>query len=408
MADAVTLYSTKDPAEGSVTNDDLKTRVGEILKTMDLGKEKTEGSKVKGVVELKFDKTARAFQLVSEGVTKKDMTALLKQTAFARTPEAESAWATDISNRDTKSELARDAARSRAATTTEKGPAVERAKSEQAEIDAGATRYVLYRNPEEKPEMLGLLQQIGAKSHYHPNAKDAGGEKHPHFSVVTSAPGVEELFAKFMGPEAKARMYSYDRENGKSEAVNPAKEALREVAGAKKGGAFMKNFGSKGMALYKDVVDKWVGYADNATIPQLTAVRQITARSLASSIDNELNKRSESSGMSVEQLKEIAASKGKAELSKHGTGLVGAELGTKNALEKGLAALDTYLEGRGVIPKSVRKEAAQEVAQEAPAAERSQAPAARSAAKGRDVSSEDAAADAVSAMANRRRGQGRG
>lgn len=405
MADPVTLYSTKEPVEGSVTNEALKKTVSEIIEKMGLGKEKPEGSKVKGVVELKFDKTARAFQLVSDGVTKKDMTALLKQTAFARTPEAESAWASDIQARDAKADLVRDAARDRTSTTQEKGPAVERARTEQAQIDAGATRHVMYRTPDEKGEMLDLLKQIDAKSHYHPNAKAENGDKHPHFSVVTAAPGVEDMFKKFMGPEARERMYAYGRENGKGEAVNTAKETLRETA--KKGGAFMANFARQGLALYKDVGETWIGKADNATVAQLTSVRQITARSLAASIDKEFARRSETSGMSVEQLKEIAASKGKAELSKHGTGLQGAELGTKNALEKGLAALDKYLEGRGVVPKSVRQEAAQEVKQEVPAAERSQAPA-RSAAKGRDVSSEDAAADAVSAMANRRRGSSRG
>lgn len=403
MADAITLYSTKDAVEGAVTNEDLKSRVGKIISDMQLGAEKPEGSKVKGTAALKFDKSARAFQIVTEGVTKKDMTALLKQTAFARTPEAESAWATEISNRDAKADLARDAARSRTATTEEKGPAVDRARTEQAQIDAGATRYVMYRTAEEKPEMLDLLKQIDAKSHYHPNAKE-GDAKHPHFTVVTSAPGVEQMFAKFMGPEARERMYAYGREGGKAEAVNTAKETLRETA--KKGGAFMANFSRQGMALYKDVGDKWVGMADNATVAQLTTVRQITARSLAGAIDKELLKRSESSGMSVEQLKEIAASKGKAELAKHGTGLVGAELGTKNALEKGLAALDTYLEGRGVVAKEARKDAAKEVTQEAQATERTQEPA-RSAAKGRDVTSEDAAADAMAVMANRRRGAGR-
>jgi len=405
MADAVTLYSTKEPGEGSVSNDALKKTVGEIIAKMGLGKDKPEDSKVKGVVELKFDKTARAFQLVSEGVTKKDMNALLKQTAFARTPEAESAWASEIAAREAKADLVRDAARGRTSTTQEAGPAVERQRTEQAQIDAGATRHVMYRTPDEKGEMLDLLKQIDGKSHYHPNAKAENGDKHPHFSVVTSAPGVEDLFKKFMGPEARERMYAYGRENGKAEAVNTAKETLRETA--KKGGAFMASFGRQGLALYKDVGETWIGKAENATIPQLSSVRQITARSLAASIDKEFTRRAETSGMSVEQLKEIATSKGKAELAKHGTGLQGAELGTKNALEKGLAALDKYLEGRGVVPKSVRQEAAQEVKQEVPAAERSQAPAARSAAKGRDVSSEDAAADAVSAMANRRRGSGR-
>jgi hypothetical protein len=400
MAEAITLYSTKNPSENSVSNDDLKTKVRTIIDEMGLGKEKPEGSKVKGTAELRFDRSARAFQIVTDGVTKKDMTELLSKTQFARTPEAENAWAAEKADLEARQDLMRSEALKRQSTTKEPGPAVDRARAEKAQIEAGATRYVMYRTPADKGEMVELLKQIDAKAHYHPNAKDDAGNKHPHFSVVTAAPGVEKLFAKFMGKTAMERMYAHQPEQTQAPAAK-ATEALRSEV--RKGGAMMANFGKSGMPLYANSDEKWVGMADNATPAQLTSIRQTTARQLASYIDKELKARSESSGMSVDQLKEIVASKGKAELKNHGTGLVGADIGRKQAYERGLAALDKYLEGRGIVSKESRKEAGAEVAPEGKKAERPQEQA-RSAAKGNDISSEESSIEAIAVLNNRRRG----
>lgn len=403
MAEAITLYSTVAPSENSVSNDDLKSKVRSIIDEMGLGKEKPEGSKVKGTAELRFDRSARAFQIVTDGVTKKDMSALLEKTQFARTPEAESAWAAEKADLQARQDLIRGEAKKRESTTKESGPAVDRARAEKAQIEAGATRYVMYRTPADKGEMLELLKQVDAKAHYHPNAKDEAGNKHPHFSVVTAAPGVEKLFAKFMGKTAMERMYAHQPEQAQAPAAK-ATEALRGEV--RKGGAMMANYGKTGMALYADNGDKWIAMADNATNAQLAAIRQTTARQLASYIDKELKARSESSGMSVEQLKEIVASKGKAELRNHGTGLVGADIGRKQAYERGLAALDKYLEGRGMVAKENTKAAGKDTATQAKQAERSQEPV-RSAAKGNDVTSETSSMEAMAALNNHRRGAGR-
>lgn len=403
MAEAITLYSTVAPSENSVSNDDLKSKVRSIIDEMGLGKEKPEGSKVKGTAELRFDRSARAFQIVTDGVTKKDMSALLEKTQFARTPEAESAWAAEKADLQARQDLIRGEAKKRESTTKESGPAVDRARAEKAQIEAGATRYVMYRTPADKGEMLELLKQVDAKAHYHPNAKDEAGNKHPHFSVVTAAPGVEKLFAKFMGKTAMERMYAHQPEQAQA----PAAKAIEALRGeVRKGGAMMANYGKTGMALYADNGDKWIAMADNATNAQLAAIRQTTARQLASYIDKELKARSESSGMSVEQLKEIVASKGKAELRNHGTGLVGADIGRKQAYERGLAALDKYLEGRGMVAKENTKAGGKDTATQAKQAERSQEPV-RSAAKGNDVTSETSSMEAMAALNNHRRGAGR-
>lgn len=411
MAEAVTLYSTKEPKEGAVDNATLKSSVAAILTDMQLGKDKPEDSKVKGSAHLAYDREAHVFTLVTEGMTKRDTTALMKRVAEFRTPEAEAAWAADRADMAAKTEMVRDAARARETTTQEPGPARERRQKEQAQIDAGATRYTMYRTdlPAEKAQFVDLLKEIGATSHYNGKAKDAENRPHPHFTVVTSAPGVEQKFAHFMGDAARERMYARGAERGAERPAAQAKETLREEV-ARRGAAFMGRYG-RGLKLYENSKGDWTDAASNATAEQVTRVRNETAKLRDALLDKEVTLRAEQSGMSKAQLKELASAGNFRELSKHGSGLEPRDRTELQALSRGVRALDKFLtDVKGVVSKESRKEV-QTSERKAPETgkDQSQAPS-RSGAKGspRDVASQDAAADAVAAVfAGRRRGAAR-
>lgn len=416
MAEAVTLYSTKEPKEGAVDNATLKSSVAKILTDMQLGKDKPEDSKVKGTAHLAYDREAHVFTLVTDGMTKRDTTALMKKVAEFRTPEAEAAWAADRAEMASKTEMVREAARAREATTQEPGPARERREKEQAQIDAGATRYTMYRTdlPAEKAQFVELLKEIGATSHYNGKAKDAENKPHPHFTVVTSAPDVEQKFAHFMGDAARERMYARgaerDAERGADRPAAQAKETLREEV-ARRGAAFMGRYG-KGLKLYENSKGDWTDSAANATAEQVTRVRNETAKLRDALLDKEVTLRAEQSGMSKSQLKELAGAGNFRELSKHGTGLEPRDRTELQALSRGVRALDKFLtDVKGVVSKESRKPAqgANRAAETGKDQSQDQSKT-RSAAKGtpRDVASQDAAADAVAAVfAGRRRGTGR-
>lgn len=347
-----------------------------------------------------WNKEAGAFALVTEGMTKKDVTALKKQLAEYTSPEAKAAWESDRAAGLAAKEALRAEAKTREPTTKEPKPAKAPAEN----------THVMYRTPDERADFNALLKETGAKSHY--VGRSAQG---PHFSVVTTVP---EKFGAFMGDEAKARFDAWSKEKGVDTAKNPDVEEARGEA-KRRGGAFMAQYQERGFRLSDpsaspDAHQKQLNEMRNATDAQLVTVLNKSRETLQPLRDKELELRAAAAGLPVDQLKQMSFAE-QIEVSKvdgKRTGLVGDDFKLNAQLSKGISAIQVELEARGIgRQRDAGKDAEQGKAAEGQAPEKAAARP-RSAAKGgqREVTEEASVDNTLATLqaAGRARGQNAG
>lgn len=412
MDESIHLYSVRDKTaegvdpksvEGVATNEDLKKQINGMLADMKIG----EG-RVKGKASFSFDRDVKAYRLDLEGVSAATVTKISKAVTNLTSNEAKAAWSSESEAIAANMKALRAEAAKRVETTPENGPAKERAGKIKEALSNGGKSYVTFVTPPEMKAFNEKLAEIEGVSAYH--AKGTASLDRPHREVVSADPKAAEALANWMGDKAEARFV----EHGRSATPKKSdKEVIREEAKARSGGAFMAKFG-KGLTVYSRTSD-WADLAANATNKQLELVERKTSEAIQNLYEKEMKQRSEQSGMSVSQLKALADEKKFSEVRKHGKGLEGQDATRLQALRKGLSELRTFMrDERGITSKESRKDVErvadnrQKETVGAEAGKQKQAPAKRTAPKGRDQSGDDAMDLAVQQMADsRRRGAGR-
>lgn len=350
--------------------------------------------------KVKFDGDVGAYALVTEGLNKKETTALNKAVARFTTPEAKDAWEADraafIAKKQADQALLKDEVRSRVSTTKEVVPA------------KAADGIVVYPALSQKKEFLDLLVETSSKSAYHKAREGTDA----HYKVVTAVP---DMFVKYQGDAAKALFEREFLEKGMDKSKNPDVEAARSaaaergVSNAQSGRAFMAQYAERGFLLSDPKNEanhaKQLGDMRNATSKQLLSVIETSRKLLQQLRDKEIGIRSERSGLPVEQVAAMSFTQQK----DLGTGLVGKEFETHSQLVRGINAINKELtDGRNV---GVEKSKAPEAEKGKEAVQGEQAPKSRAQGRGpaaisEDRSAEDTLASLSSAM-DRQRGRGR-
>ena len=404
MNESIHLYSQqKNPEEGVLTNEEAKDTVNKLLDELKIG----EG-RVKGTVKFSFDRDVKAYRLDVEDVSAATMSKITKGLAVLTSDKAKAAWASESEMIAQNMKSLRAEAAKRVETTEENGPAKERSGKIKEALANGGKSYVTFVSPPEMKAFNEKLAEIDGVSAYH--AKGTSSLDRPHREVVSANPKAADVLSQWMGSDAEARFVEHGRSAAPKQS---AKEVAREEAKSRSGGAFMAKF-SRGLTVYNKK-SEWADMAGNATNAQLQFVAAKTSERIAELFDKEMEARASQSGMSVAQLKELASQKKFGEVRKHGTGLEGKDASRLQALRKGLAELQSFMKDeRGIVSKESRKSVdrveddRQKESVGAETSKKKEAPAKRTAPKGRDQSGDDAMDLAVQQMADsRRRGAGR-
>lgn len=385
MAEAKKEYLYSE-FKGPFGNEALKEKAGEIGATM------------------KFDREVGAYELVTDGLTKKAITEQKKHLADFIGKEAETRWSAEREAFKAKQKDVKAAVKSREGTTSEAKPAKAVAR------DDGAI--AMYPAISQKKAFRALLVETNSESRFQ-KARD--GEI-AHYRVKTANP---DAFVEYVGAEAKARYQSEYAEHlakgGKAidqgVDTNTPIEKARDAARARAGGGFMAQYKDRGFLLSDSERDagnhqRQLNDMRTASVAQLLAVVRQSRAILTDLREKELGMRAEAAGLPIEQVRGMSFADQKAIKDADGksVGLTGDEYQKHQALSRGLSAMDVELKSRrgvGQEKASGKTQPGQDTAQDkAKASER--APA-------RSVSEEKSAdSDFEMLSAGYRARQGRG
>lgn len=327
MADAKPIYLYPTRAE----NDTLK-----------------EAAEAAGAT-IKFDRDKGAYQLMTDGVSKDDVTAQKKALKAFTGKAAEGRWSEDREAKAQEMAAVRSAAKGREKTTKEPKP--EKAPAE--------NRILVYPALSQKDEFVALVKETGSTHQYHRGSAN----QEAHYSVVTDVP---DRFAGYQGQDAETRFKTEfaarSAEGVGNEAVNGMVEQARDAARARGSASFMAQYKERGFRLADPSHDaanhaKQLDSMRVATNKQLIAVAQ-TSRDLLEPLRNkEIEMRAEAAGLPVEQVRAMsfADQKKLAVVDGKPVGLVGDEFKLNQQLSRGIAAINAELRGRGVGLQKVQE-----------------------------------------------------
>jgi hypothetical protein len=381
MADTF-LYSTL------ATNDKLKADAGEAK------------------IAIAYDKTERAFKLVTEGLKPAQVKKLKTQLAEYTTPEAKAAWEADrAANIAAAAEKKANVETGREAAKAIKEP--ETKAPRKADIDF-SNALMVYPADSQKIDYRREVKETGSTSRYF-DAKQVG-EGNEHYKLITAVP---DKFAIYTGDEAKARFQREYAEKGQAPEKNMDVSIARDAAKARSGAAFMVQYKDKGFLLAAEGrapehAQKQLDTMRGATSDQLLAVLKVSRDLVQPLRDKETAMRAEAAHVPVDEFRKRSFAEQREIRDGEGNKiqLSDGDRRVHDQLTRGIKALDNELQSRGVgrvVDRSAdrTKDEAKEVA---PTQQRRQSPAKTP--KAAEIS-DDNAIDALARAAARRNGAGR-